>query len=95
MAPSRNNNKNDALSLVRKAGNRRKANRDITSRSRRDNNTTPETIDITNSDSDDEDDIVMEDNQIMEVSSCFLSVLVFSFSCRFNRLFLLLILLSF
>ena len=95
MAPSRNNNKNDALSLVRKAGNRRKANRDITSRSRRDN-TTPETIDITNSDSsDDEDDIVMEDNQIMEVSSCFLSVLVFSFSCRFNQLFLLLILLSF
>ena len=72
MAPSRNDNKNDALNRVRKAGNRRKqANRDITSRSRRDN-TTPETIDITNSDSsDDEDDIVMEDNQIMEVSSCF------------------------
>ena len=76
MAPSRNDNKNDALNRVRKAGNRRKqANRDITSRSRRDN-TTPETIDITNSDSsDDEDDIVMEDNQIMEVSS------YFSFSC--------------
>ena len=29
----------------------------------------PETIDITNSDSDNNDDIVMEDNQIMEVSS--------------------------
>ena len=42
-------------------------------RSRRNNkNKTPETIDITNSDSNsDDDDIVMEDNQIMEVSSCF------------------------
>ena len=59
---------------------RRKANHDTeflsqesprkTSRSRRDS-TTPETIDITNSDSDNDDDIVMEDNQIVEVSSCF------------------------
>ena len=67
---------------------RRKANHDTeflsqesprnTSRSRRDS-TTPETIDITNSDSDNDDDIVMEDNQIVEVSSCF-PVLVASIS---------------
>jgi hypothetical protein len=69
---------------------RRKANRDTEGssqesprnnrRSRR-NNKTPETIDITNSDSDD-NDIGVEDNQIVEVNSSF-----FPFSCRFNQLF--------
>jgi hypothetical protein len=68
----------ESTNRTRSAG--RKANRDSeflsqesprdTSQSRRDNKT-PETIDITNSDSDNDDDVVMEDNQIVEVSSCF------------------------
>jgi hypothetical protein len=71
----------------RTRSNRRKANRDIASlpqesprnnkQSRR--NKTPETIDITNSDS--EDDIVVDDNQIMEVRSC-----LFFYHC-FNQFF--------
>ena len=73
---------------------RRKANRDITSLlqesprntgpSRRDS-TAPEIIDITNSDSDNDDDKVVEDSQIIEVGSCFPFLVA---SIRFSSFFI-------
>jgi hypothetical protein len=68
------------VSTNRQRSVHRKANRDIAgllqespgnTRRSRESDETPITIDITNSDSED-DDIVMDDNQSMEVSACIL-----------------------